>query len=100
MGYNRQKKIMKKLLIICCALFTFTIAANAVCTASAFSAVYESISITYQGTNNPIVVDGTSIWFQKNPYANSKMCAPDMNWATCYEYCFTYKGKTYFFNPC
>lgn len=91
---------MKKLLIICCALFTFTIAANATCNTNAFCSTYESVTIEYGYNGNQIKVNGTTVTYSKNPYANSKMCAPDMNWATCYEYCFTYNGKTYFFNPC
>ena len=91
---------MKKLLIIFCALFTFTIAAKADCTASAFCGTYESISVQYYSYRNYITIDGEKVSYQANPYANSNMCAPDMNWATCYKYCFTYKGKTYFFNPC
>ena len=91
---------MKKLLIVCCALFTFTIAANAEqCNVSAFYDTYGSISVIYV-CDSHVVVDGWQISYQNNPYANSNMCAPNMNWATCYKYCFTYKGKTYFFNPC
>lgn len=90
---------MKKLLIICCALFTFTIAANA-CKTPAFCSVYESVEVNYVASTETVTINGETCTPRKNPYANSKMCAPDMNWATCYEYCFTYKGKTYFFNPC
>ena len=91
---------MKKLLISLIALFTLTIAANAEqCYASAFYDTYESISIIYV-CDSHVVVNGWVIYYQKNPYANSDTCAPNMNWATCYQYCFTYQGKTYFFNPC
>lgn len=99
MGYNRPTKKMKKFLIICCALFSFTIAANA-CKTPAFSGVYESIEVDYSSTYSNVKINGEYYAVRKNPYANSKSCAPDMNWATCYEFCFSYNGKTYFFNPC
>ena len=93
-------KFMKKLLISLIALFTLTIAANAKqCNASAFCDTYQSISIIYV-CDSHVVVDGNVIYYQNNPYANSNTCAPNMNWETCYQYCFTYQGKTYFFNPC
>lgn len=82
-------------------LFTLTVAANATCKAPAFCNTYESVTITVDSSDSTVQV-GNSEWisYRKNPYANSKMCAPDMNWATCYEYCFSYNGKTYFFNAC
>lgn len=90
---------MKKLFIALCALFTFTIAANA-CRVLAFCEVYNSIEADYYSTNSLIYVDQKSYAVQENPYANSQSCAPDMNWARCYKYMFTCNGKTYFFNPC
>jgi len=100
MGYNRPTKKMKKFLIICCALFSFTIAANAGCNTPAFCGVYESVEVEYRSGFSDVLINGKSYTVRKNPYANSKSCAPDMNWATCYEFCFSYNGKTYFFNPC
>ena len=73
---------MKKFFIALCALFTFTIAANA-CRVLAFCDVYESIEVTFHN-DAAILIDGDSYAVQENPYANSKSCAPDMNWARCY----------------
>ena len=37
--------------------------------------------------------------YSKNPYNNANSCAPtDKRWSTCFEFCFTYGGKTYYFN--
>ena len=84
------------------AALTLSIAANAV-SVTAFCEKYDSMGfyeyygsiyeLTSSGNRGDYICD-----YRKNPYANSKMCAPDMNWATCYEYCFSYNGKTYFFN--
>ena len=89
---------MKKLMsLVAAVLFAGAVFA---CDAPAFSAVYESITVDVHMNGSYVIVGREPITFRKNPYANSKSCAPDMNWATCYEYCFSYKGKTYFFNPC
>lgn len=101
-GIKVSKIIMKKLLILFCALFTLTIAANAAndCYTPAFASTYESIEVHIY-SNGHVHLNGNYIaTYRKNPYANSNMCAPDMNWSTCYKYCFSYNGKTYFFNSC
>lgn len=100
-GIKVSKIIMKKLLILFCALFTLTITANAAsCNTPAFVSTYESIEVTIY-SDGSVYHNGNNIAkYRKNPYANSNMCAPDMNWSTCYQYCFSYNGKTYFFNSC
>lgn len=100
-GIKVSKIIMKKLLILFCALFTLTIAANATdCQTPAFASTYESIEVKIY-SDGRVFHNGNHIaTYRKNPYANSNMCAPDMNWSTCYKYCFSYNGKTYFFNSC
>lgn len=112
---------MKKFLILCCALFTYNITACACevptfcgtcefvnvtvdapnCEVAAFYTTYQSVQVEVY-SNFVRVKDGsdTDVNYSKNPYYNSKMCAPDWGWSTCYEYCFSYKGKTYFFNKC
>lgn len=84
------------------AALTLSIAANAA-SVTAFCEKYDSMGFyAYDGSIYVLTSNGTKgnyiCDYRKNPYANSKMCAPDMNWATCYEYCFSYNGKTYFFN--
>ena len=82
------------------AALSFSIAASAGCNTSAFCKKYESVQIQVNKGQGYVIIDGTKCSFSKNPYANSQMCAPDKSWATCYEYCFSYDGKTYFFNSC
>ena len=100
-GIKVSKIIMKKLLILFCALFTLTITANAAfCNTPAFSSTYESIEVKIYNDGDVYLNGNYIAKYRKNPYANSNMCAPDMNWSTCYKYCFSYNGKTYFLNSC
>ena len=93
---------MKKNLMMLFAALTLSIAANAA-PVTAFCDKYDSMGF-YEDNGKIYQLNGGGnrgsfiCEYRKNPYANSKMCAPDMNWATCYEYCFSYNGKTYFFN--
>ena len=75
------------------------------CDVPAFCEKYESVQVDYSpgtsyGSCGYVRINEEIIYVRENPYANSNMCAPDMNWATCFKYCFSYNGKTYFFNPC
>lgn len=94
MGYKGAKIIMKKFFIMLFAALAISLSANAI---TAYCAPYESIEVKID--HDAVKLNGTVIsHYSVNPYKNSNMCAPDMNWATCFDYCFSYNGKTYFFN--
>lgn len=85
------------------AALTISISANAASyTVVAFCNTHESITVFANTDNLSIFKDPSEETYiapyKRNPYANSNMCAPNMNWATCYEYCFSYEGTTYYFN--
>ena len=80
------------------AALSISIAANAKIV-SAFSSAFASIEVDAIESNHEIRKGGKTIaTFSENPYHNDKMCAPDWGWATCYKYCFSYNGSTFFFN--
>ena len=97
MGYNWQKIKMKKFFIMLFAALSFSIAVNAKIV-PAFSSAFASIQVDVKDgwvyKNGEVI----SKSYSNNPYYNDKMCAPDWGWATCYKYCFSYNGSTFFFN--
>lgn len=96
MGYKGAKIIMKKFFIMLFAALAISLSANA---ETAFCAPYESIEVTISKAGKSVFLDNSVIsHYSVNPYKNSNMCAPNMNWATCFDYCFSYNGKTYYFN--
>ena len=78
------------------AALSLSIAVNAT-VVPAFSSAFASIEVDV--INGYVYKDGNNIaTYTNNPYYNDKMCAPDWGWATCYKYCFSYNGSTFFFN--
>ena len=94
---------MKKLFMTLFAALSICVAANACDYITAFSGpqetegfYVESGKIYVKNCNSTSNIIAT---YSKNPYNNSNSCAPtDKRWSTCFEYCFTYGGKTYYFN--
>ena len=82
------------------AALSISVAACACSQVTAFSGKYESAQFCVNSPNDGAVyLNNVKIaTYTKNPYKNANYCAPDKNWSTCYEYCFSYDGKTYFFN--
>ena len=80
------------------AALSLSIAVNAK-VVPAFSSAFASIEIDVWN-DGTIHKDKEQIatTYSNNPYYNDKMCAPDWGWATCYKYCFSYNGSTFFFN--
>ena len=84
------------------AALSLSIAANAK-VVPAFSSAFASIQVDARSeseiSTGTVFKDGEEIAkYSNNPYYNDKMCAPDWGWATCYKYCFSYNGSTFFFN--
>lgn len=78
------------------AALSLSIAVNAK-VVPAFSSAFASIEVDVRDGN--VYKGGELIAHARNnPYYNDKMCAPDWGWSTCYKYCFSYNGSTFFFN--
>ena len=85
------------------AALTISVAASACDYITAFSA--KDVSEGFYVESGKIYVNNCSntknivATYSKNPYNNSNYCAPtEKRWCACFEYCFTYNGKTYYFN--
>lgn len=93
---------MKKFFMMLFAALSISVAASACDYVTAFSDKYESAGFYVQSgkvyikdcshTSNFVAT------YSKNPYKNAEYCAPNKSWSTCYDFCFTYDGKTYFFS--
>lgn len=93
---------MKKLIVMLLAALSLSIAVNAK-VVPAFSSAFSSIEVDARTDkevcSGAVYKNGEKIaTYSNNPYYNDKMCAPDWGWATCYKYCFSYNGSTFFFN--
>lgn len=94
---------MKKFLFTLFAALSISVAANAGTSIVAFSDVnttqqfcavlYGSSGLIYDKCEGDKIAE-----FSTNSYYNSKNCAPNWAWSSCFKYCFSYNGTTYFFN--
>lgn len=94
------KKKMKKFFMMLFAALSISVAANAACgNVVAFTSVTESAQFEACTQAQTIKLDGSIVaTYSKNPFHNDSMCSPGKKWCTCFEYCFSYKGTTYYFN--